>query len=151
MDFSLQQIDILKRRNKRNDPCISDDFNFDQIIWDEDLEKIGCKTPYHRTNKPLKICESKEKINEARFNIDDSENATKPCTSASTLTFAYSEYDLNQEGPDWFYITFIYPKLYKEIRMVQAIDLQTVIGNAGGYIGLFLGEMILNLLKLIWI
>ena len=32
MEFSLQQIDILKRRNKRNDPCISDDFNFDQII-----------------------------------------------------------------------------------------------------------------------
>ena len=149
MEFSLQQIDILKRRNKRNDPCIPDDVNFDQIFWDDDLKKIGCKAPYHRTSKNLKICESKEKIKEARFDFDNSEKAKRPCTSASTLTFAYSEYDLNQEGPDWFYISFIYPKLYKEIKMVQAIDLQTVVGNAGGYIGLFLGEIKLNLLKLI--
>ena len=98
MEFSLQQIDIVKRRNKRNDPCISDDFNFDQLIWDDSLEKIGCKTPYHKTDKNLKICDSKEKIKQARFDINNSEKPMKPCTSASTLTFAYSEYDLIKEG-----------------------------------------------------
>ena len=149
MEFSLQQIDILKRRNKRNDPCISDDFNFDQILWDDGLERIGCKTPYHRTHKNLKICYSKEKIEKAIFDNNNSEKPMKPCTSASTLTFAYSEYDLILNGPDRFYISFIYPKLYKEIKMIQAIELQTVIRNAGGYIGLFLGEIKLNLFELI--
>ena len=42
MSFNLQQMDILKRRNKRTDPCLSDDMNFDQIILDDYLEKVGC-------------------------------------------------------------------------------------------------------------
>ena len=35
MNFKLQQIEILKRRNKRNDPCITDDYNFDQVFLDD--------------------------------------------------------------------------------------------------------------------
>ena len=57
MNFKLQQIEILKRRNKRNDPCITDDYNFDQVFLDDYLEKVGCKAPYQRTSKNLKICD----------------------------------------------------------------------------------------------
>ena len=54
MAFKLQQIDILKRRNKRKYPCLSDDLNFDQVILDDYLEKVGCKAPYQKTNKSFK-------------------------------------------------------------------------------------------------
>ena len=30
---------------------------------------------------------------------------------------------------------------YKEIIQVKAVDIQTVIGNAGGYVGLFCGKI----------
>ena len=51
MDFLLQQVEILKRRNKANDPCISDDLDFDQMLLDEHLHKIGCKADYHVVNE----------------------------------------------------------------------------------------------------
>ena len=141
MIFSLQQIDIIKRRNKRNDPCISDDFNFDQMIWDSHLDIVGCKPPYHSTNKKLEVCNSAEKINGAYIDLIKREKPMKACTSASTLAFSYNEQIHNSMKSDWFGVGLEYPNQYKEIKMVQAIDIQTVIGNAGGYIGLFLGKI----------
>ena len=143
MEFKLQQIDILKRRtNKRNDPCTTDDLNFDQMILDYYLNKVGCKAPYYKTNKSLKLCDSKEKMKESLFDMFRNEKPKKPCTSASTLAFAYSEVNYNCKGCNWFRVAIIYPNQYREIKMIQAIDIHTVIGNSGGYIGLFLGKMI---------
>ena len=141
MGFSLQQIDIIKRRNKRKDPCIPDDFNFDQIILDSHLDMVGCRPPYLRTNKILGVCRSAEKIREANIDLIKSEKPMKACTSASTLAFTYNELASNLMKPDWFGVALDYPNQYKEIKMVQAIDIHTVIGNAGGYIGLFLGKI----------
>ena len=148
MAFRLQQIDILKRRNKRKDPCLSDDLNFDQLILDHYIDKVGCKAPYQRTNKSSEICESKEKIAEANSNLIGREKPMKPCTSASTMIFSYDEDEYKSKRSDWFHVILLYPNQYREIRMVQAIDLQTVIGNAGGYIGLFLGNPISVFFKL---
>ena len=142
-------MDILKRRNKRMDPCLPDDRNFDQVILDEYLGKVGCKAPYQRTNKRFEICASKEKIAEANSNIlGRGKKPRKPCTSASTMIFSYDEAEYDANGSDWFHVFLLYPSEYREIRMVQAIDLQTVIGNAGGYIGLFLGNPISVFFKL---
>ena len=45
-----------------------------------------------------------------------------------------------QTDSDFFHIMIVYPHQYKEIVMVRAVDIETVIANAGGYIGLFLGK-----------
>ena len=148
MDFTLQQIDILKRRNKRNDPCIPEDLNFDQITLDDYLDKVGCKASYHRTNKSLESCSLKKAVKKATFDPLESEKTKKACTSISSLIFTYDEADMVSDGfftdgfgSDWFRVGLDYPNQYREIKMIQAIDFQTVIGNAGGYIGLFLGRI----------
>ena len=143
MDFKLQQIDILKRRtNKKNDPCTPDGLNFDQMILDYYLNKVGCKAPYYKTNESLKLCDSKKKMKESTFELMRNDKPMKPCTSALTLAFAYNEFDLNCKVCDWFTISITYPNQYREIKMIQAIDIHTVIGHSGGYIGLFLGKRI---------
>ena len=141
MVFNLQQLEVLKRRNKRNDPCVPNELNFDQIILDDYLEKLGCKAPYHKSDKSLELCNSKEDMENANFDLMGSDKAKKACTSASILTFRYDENDINDE--DSFNVAIKYPNQYKEVVMVRAVDLQTVIGNSGGYIGLFLGKIIL--------
>ena len=141
MVFKLQQIEILKRRDKRRDPCVPDDINFDQMLIDYHLKRVGCKAPYHKTNKDMEICDTKEKISQANFDLTGRERPIKPCSSAPTIIFSYDEYEYNFKGPEWFHVILQYPNQYKETKMVQAIDLQTVIGNAGGYIGLFLGRI----------
>ena len=148
MYFSLQQIDILKRRNKQNDPCIPEGYNFDQILLDDYLEEVGCKAPYHRTNKSLEICVLKEKMKEASFELLRTKKQMKACTTASILTFKYDEAEIYGDGADFFLVSLEYPNEYRETRMVQAIDIQTVIGNAGGYIGLFLGEVMKDSMKM---
>ena len=151
MVFKLQQIEILRRRDKRRDACVPDDINFDQMLLDDHLKKVGCKAPYHKTNKNMEICDGKEKISLANFDLIGRERPIKPCTSASTIIFSYDEYEYNFKGSDWFHVVLHYPTQYRETKMVQAIDLQTVIGNAGGYIGLFLGRIISVLFNFIGI
>ena len=141
MVFNLQQLEVLKRRNKRNDPCVPNELNFDQIILDDHLEKLGCKAPYHKSDKSLEVCDSKEDMEIANFDLLGSDKPKKACTSASIITFRYDENDIDDN--DSFYVVVKYPNQYKEIVMIRAVDLQTVIGNAGGYIGLFLGKIIL--------
>ena len=142
MDFMFQQIDILKRRRKRNDPCLPDELNFDDVILEEFLNKIGCKALYHRSITDLEVCDSENKTKMASFEQIKNKKHMKACTSASILTFTYNEIDFDWKGSEWFHVTLEYPDQYREIKMIQAIDLQTVIANAGGYIGMFLGKVI---------
>ena len=46
--------------------------------------------------------------------------------------------------PDDFFLVIIHfqAPVYKEIKQIRAYNLQTLVGNAGGYIGLFLGYTI---------
>ena len=88
-------------------------------------------------------------MKEASFDLARTVKHIKACTSISSLTFTYDETEMYEYGSDFFMVTLSYPNQYKEIKMIQAIDIQTVIGNAGGYIGLFLGNSIKVPLKLL--
>ena len=43
-------------------------------------------------------------------------------------------------GADYFWVSITFPNEFKEIYQQREVDIQTVIGNAGGYVGLFLGN-----------
>ena len=139
MNFDIQLVEILKRRSKSNSPCISDDLNFDQMIFDDHLQEVGCRTPNQKTNKNLNVCNSNEKMKEASSDFIGKKKSIKACTTMSTITFAYQENNVDLNGSDWFHLKIHYPDQYKEIVMIRAVDIETVIANAGGYIGLFLG------------
>ena len=65
---------------------------------------------------------------------------TKACTSLEGVIYRYEETNLVYriiQSPFW--VGMKLPTSFKEITMVKAVDIQTVIGNAGGYVGLFLG------------
>ena len=95
MNFKLRQLEIVRKRNKRSDPCISDDLNYDEIILTEHLEKVGCKAPYQKTTKDLAICNSKDTLYGAKYDAREFQNSRAACTSASTITFTYEEVDLH--------------------------------------------------------
>jgi hypothetical protein len=80
-------------------------------------------------------------------NLNSTENIYKnlgpACTSIEDIRYTFDETDVDWWGNDWFWISITLPKSFKEISQVRAVDIQTVIGNAGGYVGLFLGRKIL--------
>ena len=141
MSFRLQQFEILKNRNKRSGPCASDELNYDEAILNEHIEKVGCKAPNQKTKKKWKICESVEELIQAS-DIMELKPSKIACTSIATITYIYQEEKNPARNATWFGVNIYFPRTYKEISMVKAVDIQTAIGNAGGYIGLFLGNLI---------
>ena len=63
----------------------------------------------------------------------------KPCTTLENVNCHYDEVDIDFMAKDVFVVHFELIDKFKEIFQVKAVDIQTVIGNAGGYIGLFCG------------
>ena len=77
------------------------------------------------------------------FNITAFPFALKQaCTSIENINYKYREYDTDDHENDRFWIGLTYPEKFKDINQVRAVDIQTVIGNAGGYVGLFLGILV---------
>ena len=147
MNFVLQGIEILKKRDKTAEPCLPDGVNYDEIILNDHLGKVGCRAPYQKTIENWKICESREKFRAASYDAMRFKFSKMACTSAATITFIYEEKDYDLMGSDLFHVYTLFPNQYKEIVMVRAVDIQTAIGNAGGYIGLLLGNVTINFLR----
>ena len=138
--FSLKEVNVLRRRNKRLSPCLPDDLRFDEFVLQEHLQNIGCKTPFQKTAQTEKICESKEQIKRANFDFLKIRNVKESCTLPMAINFDYEKVNWQVNGKDWFNVVVMFPDHYEEIVMVQAVDIHSAIGNSGGYIGLFLGN-----------
>ena len=55
------------------------------------------------------------------------------------ISFFDGKFESGYSG-NYFVVYIYYPdNTYKEIQMVKAFDIETLIGNGGGYLGLFLG------------
>ena len=69
-----------------------------------------------------------------------------PCQTIENLSYEYTEksgYDARNQSR--FMVLVHYPNLkYRQIAHVQEYDVETLFGNIGGYIGLFLGYSIIN-------
>ena len=120
---------------------MSDMLNYDTIVLEEHLEKIGCKAPYQKTISGVKTCQSREKMKGVNLDAMGRRHSRTACTSAATITFTYEEIDRDMDALDSFWVCIIFPDTFKEIVMVKAVDIQTAIGNAGGYIGILLGNV----------
>ena len=145
MSFAITQVDILIRRNKRMGPCKSDDMSYDEFVLEKHLDNVGCNAPYQKTVKNLKLCDSKEKMRQAKFDVLGEKISLRRCTGAASIVFSYDEQkhmESDVMNSDLFHILIAYPEEYKEVKMVKAVDIHSAIGNSGGYIGLFLGNIV---------
>ena len=70
------------------------------------------------------------------------------------MNYDVTEADLTETDPPFFTIKFNFKEdTMKVIQMVQAFSVESLIGNIGGYVGLFLGYalmMIPELLQSFW-
>ena len=140
MTFWLQQVEIVRRRNKNTNRCISDASNYDDMVLDDHLDEVGCNLPYQKWNKNLKECESMEELRRAKYDVFRNKRSKVACTTTASIIFTFEEEYYDWKGSDWFHIYIMHPHHIKEIVMVKAVTIQTAIGNAGGYIGLLLGK-----------
>ena len=102
-------------------------------------------------NMTLPLCDTKEQMRNAIFPLLDTIlQYPQPCQGSEKIIYTYQEQmdqDLLFFDPIFYFlqtdfveIRFKFPdKKAKLVEEKKDYDLQTLVGNAGGYVGLFLG------------
>ena len=157
MKFSLQNVIVLNRRNKRRSPCIEDWMHHDQVIRRNIMEEVGCQPPHWDKITDLPKCSSPKQM---KYFYEMNVSAQyPPCKQIKKVIYAYEELKYIDDNP-WEWTKVPNDTLFKvmiefkdssfmEIMHVRAFDIESLIGNAGGYLGLFTGYALLQLPNLV--
>ena len=155
MKFNIQNIVVLKLRNKRKKPCNTEWENNDKYILGEMAKEIGCKPPHWKIETKLPTCTSRQQMKKAHEVFDQSgeEDFTPPCRRLEKVVYSYADIaELGHEFPHTNNTEIVYQILvefegstYMEVEHVREISFHSMAGNAGGYVGLFLGWALAHL------
>ena len=137
--ITIAGTEILRRRYKRADPCIADWRDYDNFLMNTHLDELDCIIPYLKRGKPK--CSNPSKLKESRYILEVIRNKFSPCQEMINIEIQYidmvKDFNIPDEDPLQFHIQ--YPDQVKIIAQAPSVDLHALIGNIGGYIGLFLG------------
>ena len=157
MQFKIQNIVVSNIRNKRGNPCNEDWKNDDHIKMTKLMNEVGCRPQHWKKEIHLSNCTTKEQME--KFAWLDLDKYPAPCRSIQKVIYNYEE--LNYIGLNWMDFTVNKNKTYfrvstifgdstfMEIKHVRTFDIQSLVGNAGGYLGLFTGYALIQLPNLI--
>ena len=136
--INIASLEILKRRNSHNRRCFDDLKSYDDLATQRFIAKAGCKPPYLSTFKNVAFCTKIEDIKKSKLDFFELEKQyhSKPCRRISKLLDKFYERKTYQ---NWLRFGIEYPKEVKVISQSKEVDGHALIGNIGGYIGLFLG------------
>ena len=166
LQFTITSTEVLNRRNKGGNTCIHHT-DHDKDYKDKAMEAAGCIPPYWKTTRNFSRCQSqtqmkilaREAFKAYNGHLEDVRDIVKPCIELKKITFSHSdtEYDIkssmefsrglelkNNDSITKIFIDFANSD-FKEIKEVEAFGIESLVGNVGGYIGLFLGLSIIQL------
>ena len=140
--INMEKIEILKRRNSRHRKCSGDIENYDKNIVDEVLHKTECRPPYLQSHHPYSKCTAQKDIKAGKIDRLARKRARIPnaCQRISEVRELIRN---NIENSTTWTIGIAYPEEVKIIEQSKDVDVHSLIGNIGGYIGLFLGRITL--------
>ena len=173
MKFRINNMEVMNQRSTRRIPCNENSIEEDQALKASLIRAMNCTPPYWIQTKDMGAsrCSSQDQIE--TFYRFDIENFAAPCRRLSHINFEYSEYPSsyydrlfetgslkghrNRPGSsiknvslDSFYVGLVFThETYKEVYLTKQFDLQSLIGNAGGYIGMCVGFSLLQLPQII--
>ena len=159
-DFYLLDLEYYRHRNKSSEPC-RDWKDYDRLIMEDIYSTVGCRPFYAHEMKNIANCTTKEEIKRIYEMADDKTNLDSPCielrkyradviTMDSNITkedqlYSGIEQKLKAFG-SWFRVKIHFPEnTHKDIWQMKAYTIQSLIGNVGGYVGIFIGCTISDL------
>ena len=72
-------------------------------------------------------------------------NNYTPCVEITDMQYSYSEFEWSELGMETngiFAIQVRWPDQFKIVKQFRDISIHTLIGNGGGYVGIFLGKRV---------
>ena len=124
MRFKINAVEVLRRRNKGNEPCNEDWANYDGNMLVTHTKAVGCKAPYQRPNADIKPCISKDEMKKSMFQIRaDDYGQIPPCKSMEKVLYTYEQHtfgdDSEWKGVGEFWVGVYFGQDFKEITEVR--------------------------------
>ena len=139
----INDLEILSTRNSKNRKCYEESANFDEMLLKEYLSNVNCSVPYISHGNMIPPCKSAGQMKISKLDILQADKLQMPkaCKRISKMRISNKfkrRTDLKKSEKWSFYL--YYPKEVKIITQSKEVDLHALIGNIGGYLGLFLGK-----------
>ena len=142
--LSITDMEIIKRRRNRNHDCTQNWKQFDSLVLDRHVKLIGCRPPYIQSVKSkgnenvTPPCKTEKKLKESKFDFYKARTDYYPkaCHRVSRVNYFVKPYLVQL---NWR-VKILYPEEVKMITQSKEVDIHALIGNIGGYVGLFLGK-----------
>ena len=138
--IDITKVEVFKRRNKPKDPCVMQWRNWNELAISKHIVDIGCVPPYLEKHQNMTICSTPSELIRWYKSIDITKNQHDylPCQQMPGIAYNLMSLDkLHKE--ELIQIAVEYPEQVKIISQSRAVNIDSLIGNIGGYIGLFLG------------
>lgn len=137
----FQDLEVLKQRNSKKRKCSKNTDTYDSTIVDEFLKRRRCRPPYLKTHKSYPKCKSMEKIKESKLDLQLRKQLRlkKACQRISKSKINVNHQTFWDTKTMWA-VTIEYPEEVKIITQTRDVDVHSLIGNIGRYLGLFLGK-----------
>ena len=132
-------MEVIRRRNKIGNRCFEDWGSYDESAKMQNIEKVGCKAPYHFISDEFSTCRTQQEMKNSAISMRMVYDFPPPCHEISYFTYRIHIRKDKKYGE--FQISVYYPPWIKIITQSQAIGIHALMGNIGGYIGLFLGKL----------
>ena len=170
MRFDISHVEILKRRINGQEECY-DWKNYDLTTTEDVMRSVGCIPPYWESRHGGPQCISQLQMRnmvvqyyDKAAQNDKFQKYVHPCIEITKMEVKFEQLSVKEidfgyasiferfkedagTSKGWFVIdTSLWKSTYfKEIRKVKAYSFQSMVGNSGGYIGLFVGLTISDL------
>ena len=96
MRFKIGYVEVLRRRQKRQNPCEEKWDDHDNEIRRAHIKKVGCRPPYMDSYHDEPLCSFKEEMRKSRFFLrSDDYGMLPPCTSMEHIKYKYEEASLD--------------------------------------------------------
>ena len=143
----IHNIEVIRRRDTFRNPCNKRSYYDQKLIIEKILDDTKCKAP-HWIDIDYPTCNDSALIRKGEINPDFPDakflqSYLQPCDQVQTATFNLQE--VERGTTDDTHTTSaslgiaFNSHVYREIQHTQDFNLESLIGNMGGYIGLFLG------------
>ena len=151
-DIFVSMVEGIRRRHNSKESCNLESQRTDELLYKKMAEKLNCK-PSHWIDVEYPVtCNNSESMKLSNF-ADTTFYDPKllkmirpPCDQIEVANVAVKDLirskfeDDEDMNPQLAHLTITFTSaLYKEITHEQDYDLEGLIGNGGGYVGLFLG------------
>jgi len=133
----VKELEMLQRRNKPTRECIESTEDYDDMIIEQHLIKNGCQPPYLEGRKPFPECNSAEKMKDSQIDLKTPERMkmSRPCNRISRISTKRASLTLKYKPSPTLKFEISFPSEVKLITQSKDVDIHSLIGNIGGYLG----------------